>query len=273
MINSILSFGYSAFGALLYTCGNYQGAIDNYNLAIQLNSQDDTAYLIRGMARIVTSDYSGAIEDLSQAIQIDPLNAQAYGERGVARAALGENQAAIDDCNYAIQLNPDYLRAYYGRGAARAYTGDYPGALQDFTHLSRLQPDANSYYNLATLQAWQGVNAQAIKNLTKVVDLNPNWFFAYYIRGNVCYNVGDEQGANEDFKEAMRIEATGASEMFAEDEHAFWGRGLARHRLGNREGAIADLQKAAEIALKHKNTAFHQMVMDLMREINPEQSS
>ncbi len=159
----------------------------------------------------------------------------------------------------------------------------------------------------------QGLNGQVIKNVTKLLALKPSniaantsWLSivekletrfleetgflvspysssidigAYYLRGNAYYNLGDEQGANEDFQEAIQIESTATSEIYAEDEDGFYVRGLARYRLGNRDGAmplattesgIADLQKALEITLKHQNMTLHQKLTDLLKEVNPE---
>lgn len=292
MIDLILSSGLTYAGALLYNFGNYKSAIDNYSLAIQCNPQDEIAYVNRGIARVVIAEYEAAIEDLNQTLQINPQNAQAYAERGLARAMIGENETAIEDCSHAIQLNPEYYRAYYGRGAARSYMGDIPGAIEDFTHLVKLKPDAYSYYNLACQQYLHGNKAKAIKNLTKVLDCLytdeissikfdfPNAVYlnykvtpspAHYIRGNIFYELGDEEAAIEDYQEAMEIEVNGSTLVFDCDEHGFWGRGLAKHYQGNKEGAIEDLQKAAEIALKHKNTAFHQRVSDLLTEITSQQ--
>lgn len=288
MIDLLLSSGFTSFGAILYNFGNYKSAIDNYNLAIQCNPQDETAYVNRGIARVVIGEYSLAIEDLNQTLQINPQNVQAYAERGLARAMIGDNEVAIEDCSHAIELNPKYFRAYYGRGAARSYTGDIQGAIEDFTHLVTLQPDAHSYYNLACQQYLHDKKAKAIKNFTKAIDClytdeissiqldfsdgiylyyKPNPSPAYYLRGNIFYELGDEEAAKEDYEEAMKIEATGVTLVSDCDEHGFWGRGLAKHHQANREGAIEDLQKAVEIALKHKNTAFHQRVLDLLTEL------
>ncbi|RUT09085.1 hypothetical protein DSM106972_011380 [Dulcicalothrix desertica PCC 7102] len=206
---------------------------------------------------------------------------------------IGENEAAIEDCSRAIELNPQYYRAYYGRGAARSYMGDTQGAIEDFTHLIRLQPNAYIYYNLACQQYLNGNVAKAIKNLTKVIDNSYNKSYvesldykaleivsgtykysphaSYYLRGNIFYELGDEEAANEDYQEAIGIEAKGVTLVSACDEYGFWGRGLAKHRQGKREGAIEDLQKAAEIALEHKNIAFHQRVSDLLTEITSSQ--
>jgi tetratricopeptide (TPR) repeat protein len=292
MIDLILSSGFTTVGALLYSFGNYKSAIDNYNIAIQCNPQDEVAYINRGIARVVIGEYETAIEDLNKVLQINPQNAQAYAERGLARAMIGDNEAAIEDCSHAIQLNPQYFRAYYGRGAARSYIGDVSGAIEDFTHLVSLQPNAYGYYNLACIQYLNNNKAKAIKNFSKAIDylytneiafvklnfpdsidLNykTNPCPAYYFRGNIFYELGDEEAANEDYQEAMEIEDKGITLLSNCDEYGFWGRGLAKHHQGKREGAIEDLHKAAEIALKHKNTAFHQKISDLLKELTSQQ--
>jgi tetratricopeptide (TPR) repeat protein len=293
MIDLILSSGLTYAGALLYNFGNYKSAIDNYSLAIQCNPQDEVAYINRGIARVVIAEYEAAIEDLNQTLQINPQNAQAYAERGLARAMIGENEAAIEDCSRAIELNPHYYRAYYGRGAARSYMGNTQGAIQDYTHLVRLQPNAHSYYYLACQQYLHGNKAKAIKNLTKSIDYKYETDFieslgsdifevlsggykynpypSYYIRGNIFYELGDQEAAFEDYQEAIEIENKGITLVSDNDEHGFWGRGLAKYHQGNKEGAIEDLQKAAEVALKFKSTAFHQRVSDLLTEITSSQ--
>lgn len=264
MLNLIFASGYSSLGYILYSSGDFQGAIENYSQAILLNSEDLKSYLSRGLAFSQTKNYQNAIADFNEAIRLCPQYAQAYAERGIALAAIGENQSAIEDCNRAIQLDPQYVRAYFGRGAARFYSANYQGVLEDFTLLSRMTPSAISYYNLGILEYSQGTNSQAIKHLTKALYIDPNLTAAYYVRGNACYDLGDEQGAFADFSEAKHIESVGAGEIYSEDEFAFYASGLAGHRLGNREKAIADLQQSAEIALKHQNTIFHQKVINFM---------
>lgn len=267
MLNYIFGYGYSSLGYILYNFGNYAGAIENCNEAISLNSEDWTSYFIRGAAHLLTNNYQNAIEDFNQVIRFNPQYHRTYAERGVARAAIGDNQNAIEDCTRAIQLEPQYVRAYFGRGAARFYSGDYQAALEDFTLIARMERSAIAYYNLGILQYAQGINTQAIKHLTEALDVDPNLTAAYYVRGNACYDLEDEQGAFADFKEAKHIETVGAGEIDSEDEFAFYARGLARYRLGNQEEAIADLQNSAQIALKHQNTIFHQKVINFMHEI------
>ncbi|BAZ10518.1 TPR repeat-containing protein [Calothrix sp. NIES-4071] len=246
MIDLILSSGLTSFGALLYNFGNYKSAIDNYTLAIQCNPQDGIAYFNRGIAKVMIDEYEAAIEDFNQALQINPQNSQAYTERGIARSMIGNNEAAIEDCSHAIQLNPELYRAYYGRGDARLYTGDIEGAIEDFTYLVSNKPCAFYYYNLACLQYLNNSKAKAIKNFTKAIDykyeytnvleqieydlyeiLSPTHrlrsYASHYFRSNIFYELSDKEAANEDYQEAIAIEANGIILVPDWDERGFWG--------------------------------------------------
>ena len=100
--------------------GDYQGAIADYNQAIQIKPDDATAYYNRGIAKKNLGDYQGAIGDYNQAIKIQPdysyaynnRGSYAYNNRGSAKYELGDYQGAIADYNQAIQFKSDAALAY-----------------------------------------------------------------------------------------------------------------------------------------------------------------
>ncbi|MFW9263432.1 effector-associated domain EAD1-containing protein, partial [Nostoc sp. CALU 546] len=65
--------------------GDYQGAIEDYNLAIKLNPNDADYYYRRGISRNWLTNYQGAIEDFNQAIKLNPNDANYYYNRGISR--------------------------------------------------------------------------------------------------------------------------------------------------------------------------------------------
>ena len=87
-----------------------------------------------------------AIQDYDMAIQLDPNDAMAYANRGIAYDELGEDQLAIHDFDKAIQLNPNYTKAYFERGSAYNKQGEWELAIQDFGDVIRLAPnDVRAY--------------------------------------------------------------------------------------------------------------------------------
>ena len=78
-----------------------------------------THYFNQGVEKYEVGNYQGAIADWNKAIEINPQDALAYYNRGLAKYDLGDHQEAIVDYNKAIEINPQYSLAYLNRGAAK----------------------------------------------------------------------------------------------------------------------------------------------------------
>jgi Flp pilus assembly protein TadD len=74
--------------------------------ATQIAQSTQTAadYIAQGDAKYNSGDKQGAIQDYDRAIELDPENAEAYTDRGVAKSDLGDKQGAIEDVNKAAEL-------------------------------------------------------------------------------------------------------------------------------------------------------------------------
>ena len=88
--------------------GDYQGAINFYDKAIEINPQYADAYSNRGLAKVYLKDYQGAIADCNKALEINPRYDSAYNNRGIAKRNLKDYQGAIADYTKAIEINPGY---------------------------------------------------------------------------------------------------------------------------------------------------------------------
>src|SRR5206468_3188053 len=108
-------------------------------------------------------DWDGAIADFDRALQFDPKLAQAYDTRGVAKEQKGELDGAIADCNRAIELNPKlagaYLNralqlnpklapAYAGHGSANFLAHNWTAALQGYRRFCELSQRNQAYPRL-----------------------------------------------------------------------------------------------------------------------------
>ncbi|TAE54257.1 MAG: tetratricopeptide repeat protein [Nostocales cyanobacterium] len=101
--NFILADIYNDRGLAYFDLQNLSAAMENFNLAIELNSDNERAYFNRGCICGRNGDNLGAKYDFSQVIRLNPINAQAHLNLGIANYNLGYYQQAIADLQVASE--------------------------------------------------------------------------------------------------------------------------------------------------------------------------
>ena len=131
--------------------GNYQGSIQEYLKAIELDSTIPETHFNIGLNRMLLGgDQSSAIEDFTAAIEINPGYFNAYNMRGLAKMELGQLEDAIVDFDKAIEINMKYLNAFSNRATARFKLEDYLGSIFDYSMAIGIDPqNADLYFNRA----------------------------------------------------------------------------------------------------------------------------
>jgi tetratricopeptide (TPR) repeat protein len=124
--------------------GDLDGALADFDRAIELDPKDDAAYYNRAQAKRLKKDAGGAIADYTRAIELGSKNPAAYNNRGNARSENNDRDGAIADYTQAIELKRDYARAYYNRAVTKQAKGDATGADADFKAAEKLDPDLAS---------------------------------------------------------------------------------------------------------------------------------
>ncbi|MEM2963319.1 MAG: tetratricopeptide repeat protein [Candidatus Anstonellales archaeon] len=163
-------------GNLLYEKGEYEKAIECYNMAIILNPAFSEAYFNRGLCYYNLKNFDKAIQDYTKAAELDPKNAVIYNNRGDSYYRKQDFEKAILDYDKAISLNGRYLKAYYNRGLAYACLEDYEKAVEDFSMVIELNHTFAEAYHLRGL-AYDYLNEldKAIADYDKAIELNPNF--------------------------------------------------------------------------------------------------
>ena len=121
-----------------YEKDDIQGAIKNYNQAIELKPDYSSAYYNRGIVYVELGEYQSAIKDYTQAIKIAPNNAHFHYSRGLAYFDLKEYQKAIADYTQAIEMNSNYAYIYYSRGLAYSNVKEHRKAIEDYQKAAKL---------------------------------------------------------------------------------------------------------------------------------------
>lgn len=160
----------------LYEAGNYDKAVEAYNMAIILNPTFSEAYFNRGLCWYNLKNFDKSIEDYSKSADLDPKNPVIYNNRGDAYYRKQVFDKAIADYDRALDLNPKYLKAFYNRGLAYACQQDYEKAVEDFSEVIKINPSFAEAYHIRGL-AYDYLNQfdKAIADYDKAIELNPNF--------------------------------------------------------------------------------------------------
>ena len=77
--------------------------------------------------------------------------------------------------------------------------------------------------------------------MDKVIELAPDFVYAYYNRANILVSMKDYRGALVDYNKAIELDS-----RFSD---AYYNRGLTNIFLGNNRQGIQDLSKAGELGI------------------------
>jgi membrane protease YdiL (CAAX protease family)/Flp pilus assembly protein TadD len=185
----------------------YDSAIAEYSVALQLDPANAWVYSNRGFAFLRKRDFDRAMADFDQAIQLDPNLPEPHCYRGQAYSAAGKNNRAIADFNAAIRLNPQAAEAYFGRALCYQKQELFDWALPDYDEVIRLNPkEAAAYYNRGLLYAAKEEFGRAIADYSQAIALNPKDARAYWARSEAYQAEGDQERAQADRETALRLD-------------------------------------------------------------------
>ncbi len=130
-------------------------------------------YINRSIAREELGNLRGAMDDLDMAVQLDPDNALARMNRGLLREKVGDYNRAIEDYSFVLECVPDHIRARYARAMLSTQTGDWKMAVKDLTKLINEFPDFVDLYNMrAKLYRNMGQDELALADEISAINYN-----------------------------------------------------------------------------------------------------
>ncbi|MBR6116262.1 MAG: tetratricopeptide repeat protein [Paludibacteraceae bacterium] len=160
---------------------------------------------IRAYVRSLNKDYAGANSDLSQLIQ----NEQDYDHSALEMRAYNymqteQYQSALTDYSRLIALSPRNTRAYYGRSLAHRGLFEIDEAISDLLSLTRLDYNEapNAFYQAARLEVEREHYIQAIRYLSRAIELAPENAYLYRYRAEQYEALGNSRMAELDYQAA-----------------------------------------------------------------------
>lgn len=159
-----------------YQKGQLSEAIDFYSQAIQVDENYAESYAKRGLIHYELSDHKKAVVDYTQAMTLGMETDSLFYKRGVAYYHQGEVEKAIDDFDQALILNPEFVEVLTARASA--------------------QEDILGYGNSTSMAGYD-----------KAIQINPNYYLAYYNRGLGYYFLDKSKKAKADWEKVIALNA------------------------------------------------------------------
>ncbi|AGC78260.1 tetratricopeptide repeat protein [Nonlabens dokdonensis] len=123
---------YACSGLLKSHFGNYQEAITDYNMAVELNPTNTIALNNRGYTYNLIENYKSAMIDFNEVISLENEFAYAYNNRGLSKIKLGHFKEGLSDLNKSMSLDGTNSYCYLNFGIYHYDNGSYNKALEYF---------------------------------------------------------------------------------------------------------------------------------------------
>ncbi len=255
----------------------YPGGLCGY--LESLSFYDADKYISLGDECINNLDYQGAITNYSQALQINPKNAQIYFKRAELHHHLGNFRDAINDYSQAIYINPKDAYSYNNRGIIYEKFGYIDYAINDYEKALKINPkEAVVYLNLAITYYNLDVDCNyynyiinrdelIINYLNQALNINPNFYKAYYVRGKVRFQIGDVVGAFEDFNIVLKSYPDYALNIYTYLAEVYYYRGNYYSEIGNNKSAFENLNLAANLYKRLNHEFSYKRTIDYIEYI------
>jgi tetratricopeptide (TPR) repeat protein len=281
-------YGYAVRGSVHFDLLHFDEAVADLDRAIKVEPRTAGRWVTRGSVRHELSQLDAALADAEQALSLEARSADAHWTRGTICADLALKERARSDlrdalasfekdlvrmprhaqlrcvmadilvtlfeldrarehlararehADAAVSLAPAFWNAWQVRGNVKLDVGEFDDAVKDLTRALELNPNdcwAACYRGLAL----DGLSRtdEALKDLSRAVVANPRFAYGYRSRGSVRLRHGDFRGAIDDANHAIQLNPKRAE--------AYDIRGQARIASGEQASGAEDLKQAVAI--------------------------
>ena len=203
--------GYFLRGLAKYSLDDLQGAINDFDKALEIHPMYVRALQYRAVCYDKQNEFTKALADLNRAINLDPFDTDVLFSRGVTYLHLGDYGKAIADYDMMLSIERNDALAYVNRGVAKSHLKQYESALADLDEAVRLDflnPEVFYHRGIVKMQCNSFV--EAIADFNQAIHLNEKNPLFYYNRAVAEINLNDTTAALRDYKTVNQLDERNA---------------------------------------------------------------
>lgn len=253
----------------------YEKAILDFNQIIELAPNTAFYYVYRGVTFRFLNNEKKSSADFEKALQINPKKHFFHYNYGLALYEAREYDKAVQHFSKAIKENENIPDYFYYRGLAYEKQKNYEKALQNYNNAQQQDPNhteagrniekirkrktavkeklmgvmnAETFFNSACAKLSDNEYQEAIEDLSKTIELQPNTAFYYVYRGVANRYAGNKENASKDFEYAQKLNPN--TDFF------HYNCCRAKMLSKNYSDALQDINKAIELNTENANYYF-----------------
>jgi protein O-mannosyl-transferase len=259
LFSSALAVDPNNYGALntygLFLCehGSYQEALVELRRAVQINPNGSTGRATLGHVLYVAGEDDAAASELRIALKLKPDQASTHYDLGCVLLEKNLPDEAAAEFDLSLQYDPDDVFTHCQLGKALILQGRLDEALEQFSDALRLDPQfPAAHFQQARILAGQHKTTEAIAHYRKALSLQPAMPEAL---NNLAWILATDPRADvRDGAEAVQL-GRRACKLTGNSVPVMIGTlAAACAEAGNFDEAIADAQKAHDLALAQGST-------------------
>lgn len=154
--------------------GNYPGALRNYSIAIDTNS-NETLYANRARTYEKMGLHQKALDDISMSIKWGREDPDTYYTRGLIHGNMYNFELSLTDYNKSLELKPHDTWALNNRGNIHVDMGNYDLALKDFNKVISIGEFPAVYASRGTMWEKKGEFEKALNDYYTSLTMHPNY--------------------------------------------------------------------------------------------------
>ncbi len=198
-------------GVASYRLGHYQAAISALDRASELNANERSIVLNKGVVHEYYGNYELACLAYSRGLDLNPgqQSDRIYASRGDLYFELGNYRAALIDFQHAISSNAAQSSLLANAAAAAFYLGDSAQALQYLNSLSNHEADDEAHREARLGKFYSDVYEYELaqQHLRRAISHNPSNGYYRTSFATVAYLAGTIELATSELQEAIRTGA------------------------------------------------------------------
>jgi stress-induced-phosphoprotein 1 len=230
-----------------FKAGNFEGALQHYNRAIELDPQNVLFYSNKATALSKLNRHEEAVEICNECIKIGRAHgasyesiAKCYNKIAAAECARNNLEAAIDALNASVlektdpnvkrelkrvsdllakrkakeYENPELAEKAKQEGNEFFKKADYPAAIDKYSEAIKRQPNNPFLYsNRAAAYSKLAEMPSALADCDRALEIDPNFIKAYTRKGYCHFIMKEYHKALENYQKALNIDPNNADAL------------------------------------------------------------